>query len=219
MEPEATARKGCNAVACASDIVTLRPMVESTALAGAACGSSGDCWSGDGVSSTTTCRGRGCTGSGVSSGWRKASKLACIASKVVRSDSKSWKAAESEPMRSMSDSILWAISPRRMAPASRALPLRVWSARRTSLRAPRLVGRADHCRRAAPNCGINSAPSSSKMENRSGSMASTASNSSSMSSAKAAAEANLEVSGALKGSGIGSAVGVGRACGRGSGTV
>ena len=115
---------------------------------------------------------------------RNTSKLACIASKRDNSDSKSCDAAASDPMLSISDSILCAISPRRMAPASRALPLRVCNARSTSMRALRLSGRADHCLSAPPSCGINSAASSSKIGKRSASIASVASMSSSPSGTK-----------------------------------
>ena len=79
---------------------------------------------------------------------------------------------DSEPSCSISDSIRCASSPSRKAPARRELPLSVCKARSTSSRAPRLSGRAVHCRKAPPSCGISSSASSSKMGNRSGSIAS-----------------------------------------------
>ena len=68
-----------------------------------------------------------------------------------------------------------------MAPANRALPLRVCKARSTSVRAPRLSGREAHWRKAPPKTGNSSAASSSKIGKRSGSMTSIASISSSIS--------------------------------------
>ncbi len=107
---------------------------------------------------------------------RNASMACSMASKRLSSDSKSWLAAASEPRYSISDSMRWAISPTRMAPARRALPLSVCKVRSTSMRALVLSGRVAHWRRAAPSCSISSAASSSKIRNSSGSMASTASN-------------------------------------------
>ena len=114
---------------------------------------------------------------------RRTSRVCSIESNRVRSDSKSCAATASEPRYSISDSMRCAISPRRRAPARRALPLRVCRARKTSLRALWLSGRADHWRSAPPSWGINSAASSSKIGKSSASIASTASISSSSSSA------------------------------------
>ena len=113
---------------------------------------------------------------------RSASSVCCIVSKRFSSGSNSWLAAASVPRNSISDSILCAISPRRRAPANRALPFRVCKTRSTSLRVSRLAGLADHWRSAAPSCGMSSVASSSKMGKSSASIASTASISSSCTS-------------------------------------
>ena len=106
------------------------------------------------------------------------SKLACMPSNRCSRGSSPRRQRASEPRRSISDSMRWASSPSRNAPASRALPLRVCNARNTSSRALRLSGRAVHWRNAPPSWGMSSTASSSKIGNRSGSIASTMSMSS-----------------------------------------
>ena len=72
-------------------------------------------------------------------------------------------------------SMRWPISPKRMAPAKRALPFRVCRWRSTPERAPMSSGRATQRRRVVPMSGMSSTASSSKIGNRSGSITSTAS--------------------------------------------
>ena len=78
------------------------------------------------------------------SGERSTSKVCCIPSKRVSKGSKSCVAAASVPKNSISDSMRCAISPKRSAPARRALPLSVCNTRSTSMRSPRLAGWPDH---------------------------------------------------------------------------
>ncbi|MDT4844884.1 hypothetical protein FQZ97_788530 [compost metagenome] len=96
-----------------------------------------------------------------------------------------------EPSSSISDSMRCARSPRRMAPASRALPLSVCSVRSTEARGAASSGWCDHWRSASPSWGISSAASSSKIGNRSTSTASARSMASSLSSSTTSAKASL----------------------------
>ncbi len=112
---------------------------------------------------------------------RSTSKPACNASKLPSKGSICSAVGDSLSTRSTADSSRWAISPRRMAPASRALPLRVCRARSVSWRASSREGRPCQRRSAAPRRGSSSMASSSKMGNRSGSTSSRASMSSSRS--------------------------------------
>ena len=135
--------------------------------------------------------------------WHAAtSKLACMPSKRCSRGSMSAADTASEPRCSISDSRRWASSPSRNAPASRALPLSVCRARSTASRALRLSGRAVHWRSAPPSWGISSIASSSKIGNRSGSIASTMSMSS-WSSPKSATVAALSAADRAACSGMG----------------
>ena len=111
---------------------------------------------------------------------RKPAKWPFRMSKLPSSGSICAACASCASMCSIADSSRWVISPRRMAPASRALPLSVCSARRLALRASRRCGCAAQSRSAVPSTGSSSAASSSKIGNRSGSSASSTSMSSSM---------------------------------------
>ena len=132
----------------------------------------------------TTCASCPCSAAGAAGSApvaRSASKLACNASKLTSKGSMSAAATVSVSICSTAVSMRCAISPSRIAPARRALPLRVCRARSSSLRAPRFSGRDDHWRNAPPSVGSSSTASSSKMGNRSGSMLSSATMSSSIS--------------------------------------
>ena len=208
----AACRSGCMTMVCGAGI-RVRPDSE-TALDGvnwwaavAAAGSFAEIATGA-CSGTAAVAG---TTRSIDTDLRSPSRVCSMASKRVNRGSKSSAAADSEPMYSISVSIRWAISPRRRAPASRALPLSVCNARNTSMRALLLSGRDDHCRKAPPNCGISSAASSSKIGNNSGSIASTASISSSLSTEKTSRAASARIGG------LDSRGAVARLFGRGSG--
>ena len=110
-----------------------------------------------------------------------------MASSRVNSGSKSSLVTVSMSNCSSVDSKRWAISPKRMAPARRALPFKVCKARNRAARGWGCWGWALHSRKAAFRVGSSSWASSSKMGNRSGSTISSTSISSSSSSSSAIA--------------------------------
>ena len=138
--------------------------------------------------------------------WPKAANTACSESNRVSKGSSCTACRASVPICSMDDSMRWAISPSRIAPARRALPLSVCNKRKISLRAAILSGWATHWRSAVPSWGMSSAASSSKMGKRSSSRWSSASMSSSCASAivrgAATAMAGAAISGIASTKGI-----------------
>ena len=120
------------------------------------------------------------------------------------------------PRYSTSDSRRCASSPSCSAPARRALPFRVCSARRTWSRGSRCCGWLAQARSAPPRAGMSSAPSSSKIGNRSGSIASMTSSSSSSSTFTSGARGAAAV---VSDAGLAMAACATGVCGAAAGTV
>ena len=158
----------------------------STARSTSACSMSGAVVGGsDGASG---CAAAGCAALTGAAGLRIAlSPAAMWSSRICKSSSSCTLTCSAASKPSIVDSMRCACSPRRMAPARRAPPLKVCRQRIQPSAAERSAGERIQRAMCCCNCGSNSSASSSKMGSNSGSKASTASMSRSMSSSSSIA--------------------------------